>query len=97
MLVEDLQDRSKLKMMGALRRFITVDRHESVKIGDLEKALGSRSVVKPKFTSDFPERVVREGGDELALRREEEGMLRFFIDNTKASGERNGRTCITSM
>ena len=55
-----------------------VDTHESVKVGDSEKNMESRKVMKPKFTTDFPE----EGADELTLRCEEEGMLRTFIDNT---------------
>ena len=40
-------------------------------------------VVKPNFTADVPEAVVREGADELTLRREEEGVLRTFIDTEK--------------
>ena len=38
-------------------------------------------MVKAKFTTDFPEVVLREEADELKLRREE-GMLRTFIDTT---------------
>ena len=34
-----------------------MDNHETVKIGDLEETLESLSVVKPKFTADFPEAV----------------------------------------
>ena len=36
-LVEGLQARNRLKMMDALGRFITVDNHEAVNIGDLER------------------------------------------------------------
>ena len=36
-LVEGFQERNRLKMMDELRRFITVDNHEAVKVGDLEK------------------------------------------------------------
>ena len=39
-------------------------------------------MVKPKFTTDFLEAVVREGADELTLRTEAEGMLRTFTDTT---------------
>ena len=39
-------------------------------------------MVKPKFTTDFPEAVVREGADELTLRTEEDGMLRTFLETT---------------
>ena len=41
-------------MMEELRRFIMVDRHEAVTIGDLERTLVTVQVVEPKF-SDFPE------------------------------------------
>ena len=37
-------------------------------------------MVKPKFTTDFLEAVMRDGADELTLRAEEEGMLRNVID-----------------
>ena len=36
-LVEGLQEQCRLKMMDELRRFITVDNHDAVHIGDLEK------------------------------------------------------------
>ena len=65
-LVVELQGRRRFKMMDGLRRFITVDNHEAVKIGDLEKTQESRSVEKPKFTTDFPGALVREGADEYA-------------------------------
>ena len=39
-----------------------------MKVGEIEKNMESRKVVKPKFTTDFPEAVVREGADELTLR-----------------------------
>ena len=57
-------------MMEELRRFITEVNHETGKIGDLEKTLESMPVVKPKFTGDIPEVVVREGAGKLTLRRE---------------------------
>ena len=37
-----------------------VDNDEAVKICDLEKTQESRAVEKPKFTTDFPEVLVRE-------------------------------------
>ena len=49
-----------LKIVEDLRMFITVD-NEAVNFGDLEKTLESLLVVKPNFTTDFPE-AVREGG-----------------------------------
>ena len=54
-LVVGFQERSTLKVMGELRRFITVDNHEAVKVVDLERNMAARPVVKPKFTTDFPE------------------------------------------
>ena len=53
-LVEGLQERSGLKMVEELRRVITVDDHEAVKIGDLEKTLDSLSVVKPPMYGGLP-------------------------------------------
>ena len=38
--------------------------------------------MKPKFTADFPDAMVKEGIDELTLGKEEEGMLRSFVDTT---------------
>ena len=119
MLVDCVRERRRLKM-EELRRFITEVNHETGKIGDWEKTLESIPVVKSKFSEDVPEAVVREGADELMLRREEEGVLRTLIDTTnvgdigrkpplvdetgvqfvraftKASRERNGRTCTAS-
>ena len=51
-----------LKIMDGLRRFIMLDNHEAVKVGDFAKKMESRPVVKPNFTTDFLEAVVREGG-----------------------------------
>ena len=90
-LVEGLQERSRLKMVEESRRFIATDNHEAIKIGDLERVRESLPVVKPNFTADFPCAVVREGGaGELALRREEEGMLRTFVDTTDVGDSRWG-------
>ena len=66
--------------MDGLKKFIAVDNQASVKIGDLEKDMMSERVVKPKFRTDFPGAVVREGMDELTLRAHEEGAVRSFID-----------------
>ena len=99
-LVEHLQKRSRLEMMEELRRFITMDNHEAVKNGNLEKTQDLLPVLKPKFTTDFPEAVVREGADELILRRE--GEERYFaalsstprkwltVDGGHRSGMRTG-------
>ena len=65
-----------------------MDNHEAIKIGDLEKAQESLPVVEPKFISDLPEDVVREGADELTLRRE--GMLRTLVDTTNVGDSSGG-------
>ena len=53
-----------------------------------EKTQESFVVVKAKFTTNFPEVVLRAGADELTLQREEEGMLRTFIDTTNVGDSR---------
>ena len=87
-LVTGLQQRSRLKVIAELRKFITMDSRQAVKTGDLEKTQESLPVVKPQFTADFPEAVVREGADELTLRAEEQGMLRTFIDTADVGESR---------
>ena len=47
-LVEGLQERSRVKMMDELWRFITVDDHEAV------KTLGSLSVLEPLIYCGLP-------------------------------------------
>ena len=47
--------------MDGLRKKNAVDNHEAVKVGDVETNVESKEVVKPKFTTDFPEAVVRSG------------------------------------
>ena len=63
--------------MDELRRFVTVDNHEAVKVGDSEK----NSVVLAMSTELFTE-AVPGGAEELTLRRGEEGGLRTFIKTT---------------
>ena len=59
-----------------------VGNNEAARVGDSEKNMESRKVVKPKFTTDSPEAVVWEGADELTLRAGEESALRTSIDTT---------------
>ena len=59
-----------------------------MKVGDLDKNMASKKVVKPKFTTDVREAVIREGADELTLLDEEEGTLRNFIDTTDVGDSR---------
>ena len=63
-------------MMKEVRRIITVDNHEAGKIGDLDKHIISRAVVKPNFTAGFFVTEVRERADELTLRKDK-GTVRF--------------------
>ena len=53
----------------------------------METTQESLPVVKPKSSTDVPEVVVREGADELTVRRRE-GMLRAFIDTTNVGDSR---------
>ena len=54
-LVAGLQEQSRFNRMDELRRFIKVDNHEGVKIGDSEKHSVALHVVEPKVSKDFPE------------------------------------------
>ena len=88
-LVECLQERSRLKMVKELRRFITVDNREAVSICHWARLLVSLPVVEPKLDKeDFPETAVREGAEELTLRKGEERGLRTVIDTTNVGGSR---------
>ena len=80
------------KIVDGLRKFILVDNQEAVTVGELDQNVESRKVVKPKFTTDFPEAVVREGADELTLRADEEGALRTFIVTTNVVNKKVGAT-----
>ena len=73
---------------GRAQRVIMVDNPAAVKVGDVEKNMDSRKVVKPKFTTEFPEAVVREGAVELTLRADEEGAVRTFIDTTNVGDKK---------
>ena len=54
MVVQGLQERSRLKITSGIKSFIMVDNHEVVKVGDLGKNMESKEVVEPNFTTDFP-------------------------------------------
>ena len=58
--------------MDGLRRFIQVDNHSAVDVGDLRRGTRSLKVQKP-----FPK---AEGADELTLRADEVGTQRAFIN-----------------
>ena len=46
------------------------------------------NLATPRFTTDFPGAVIREGADELTLRAREEGVSRTSIDATNVGNER---------
>ena len=79
-IVTGLWVRSRSTTVDGLRKFISEDNHEAVKVGDLHRETMSKKVVKPKFTS--PGAVIEEGADEVILRSHEEGVLRTFIDTS---------------
>ena len=58
-------------MMDELGRFITVDKHEAVKISDLGQGSVVLPAAEPKFRVDCPKAAVREGVEELTRRRGE--------------------------
>ena len=53
---EGLQEQSRSKPANELRRFIEVDNHEAVKIGDLEIYSEAIKVVGPDVDRHFPRR-----------------------------------------
>ena len=75
--------RSRLSTTEDVRKFINMDNHEAIRIGDLENRRKSRLVVRPSLP-DVQEAVVPEGTDELTPRREEEGMPRTFDSRWKS-------------
>ena len=87
---EGLQERSKVNTMDELKRSITVDNREAVKVGDLEKESLVFLIVDPKFSVDCLDAAVLEGAEELTHRRGEECGLRTFIDTTNVGDSRWG-------
>ena len=80
--LEDVLDEVFLGVKDELR-FIMVDSHEAVRIGDLEKNSMAIKVVSPDPTERCSQtRRLREGVDDGTLRRGEDGMLRICIDTT---------------
>ena len=87
LLFEGFQERSRIKTMKALRKFIMIDNHEAVTVGDLQKYQVALRVVGSSFNEEeFPE--VSEVADELALCRGEEGVQRTFMDTTNVGDHR---------
>ena len=74
-LVTGFLEKSRKGTMDGLRKFIEVDNHEAVKVGGLHRDIKSFKVVRPKFTTDFPGAVIREGAGEVTLRAHGKGAL----------------------
>ena len=58
--------RGRSRIMDGIGRFIAVDNHVTVKVGDLRQETRSETLEKPKFTTDFLGAIIQEGADELA-------------------------------
>ena len=71
------------------RRLMKVDKHEAVNVGDLEKCSVALRVVEPKSRS-CAEAAVREGAEELTLRRGEEGGAAHLPSTTRTRETRDG-------
>ena len=77
---DGLQEQSRLKIMHEPRRFIEVDNHTAVKIGDLEKNSEAIKTVKPEFNKEiYQNAAVRERMDEFRLLDGEAGTFFFFF------------------
>ena len=84
---EGLQEQGWLKITNELRRFIHVDIHAAVNIGDLGKNSEAIKVVRPEFNSgDFPKAAVWEGVDELMLGEGEPSTWRSLLEQRKCGG-----------
>ena len=88
MVVQGVQEKSQLRTMDALRKFIMVDNHAAEKMVTQKGTWSRGKWRKRKFTTDFLEAGVREGAVELTLRADEKGTLRTFIDTTNVGEKR---------
>ena len=75
---KDGRTRFGLRIIDEFRKFIAVDNHAAVKIGDLEKETRSKKVVLPTFTSDFPGAVCSERSGRVHLVCARRGSGAFF-------------------
>ena len=87
-IVTGVREKSRRGMMDGLRKFTEVDNHEAAKVDGLRHGINSVQVVKPRFTAESAEAVIREGADALTLRAEEVGVRRTFVDATHVEDER---------
>ena len=87
-IVAGVLEKSRSSTKDGIRKFIAVDNYDAVKVGDMHQETKSKKVVKPKFTTDFPGAVIREGAGKLTLRAHEEGVLRTFIDPSNVEDQR---------
>ena len=92
--VQGLQEKSWLRIMDELRRFISVDNHEAVKVGDLKSNLESLEVVKSKFAADFLETVVREEKERACCAHPPTQRMCETTDGSRRSRTRTGMLCV---
>ena len=77
--------------MDGLRRLVQADNRSAVDVGDLRRGTRSLKVQKLQFSEAFPEAVIREGADELALRSDEVGTQRASSTQSTFSSKGGGR------
>ena len=65
-MVTGLGEKSCKGIMDGLRKFIEVDNHQTVNVGGFSQGTKAVQVLKPRFTDDFPEAVIREGAQKWA-------------------------------
>ena len=76
-----LQEQGRLEITNELRRFIEVNNHEAVKVGDLEKnSEAIKAVGADLHRERFSDGAVRAEVHEMTFRKGEEGTPRSFID-----------------
>ena len=79
-IVMNLCEGSWKGLTKGLREFLQVDTHRAFEVGHLSEALGTFKIRRPKGSERYPEVTVRESPDELALRAEEVGTRKSYIN-----------------
>ena len=88
-LVEGLQEQNRLKIMDEVKEVHRGGQSRGGEDRRLGEELGGDQSGRARLQQRrFPQAAVREAVDELTLRREEEGMLRTFIDTTNVGDSR---------
>ena len=87
MVVQGLQESSRLRMMNSESSSWQTTMERS-KLVSVKKNLELRKVLKPRFTTDFPGAVIRQGAGELTSCAHAEGALCSLIDTTNVVNKR---------